>query len=116
MHIPHISIANLTRFTVKFRAYMSAIIDRSTHAHKGSFAMNTNLNNTSMAPHSVLVSIVNDLIAPIAFVISTAIVALLFRHKKAGNETTMKLAATQAPHVAMVMVPGNFVTEPFSHR
>ena len=124
MHMPHISVANLTHSLVRNRAYMCAIIDPSTHVHKGRIAMNTNLNTTTMAPHSVLVSTVSDLIAPIVYVISAAVVSVFSRAKRSDKNKGVVSMASQAPyvaphvapHVAMVMVPGKFVTEPFSHH
>jgi hypothetical protein len=92
---------------------MTAIDDRLAHAHKGRFAMNIQPNNTSMAPHSMLVSAIGDVIAPIAYAISTALVSAFSRFKKQAETGPAKPAGIHAPHVAMVMVPGDFVTGPF---
>ncbi len=78
--------------------------------------MNVQPNTVSLAPHSVLVSSLSDIIAPIAIAMSTAIVAAFSRAKRLGQSGPAKPVGIHAPHVAMVMVPGNFVTGPFTHR
>ena len=78
--------------------------------------MNVQPNNTSMAPHSVLVSALGDIIAPIAHAISSVMVATFSQTERRGENGLVKPEAIHAPHVALVMVPGNFVTDPFTHR
>ncbi|MBT3536785.1 MAG: hypothetical protein HN478_23085 [Rhodospirillaceae bacterium] len=76
------------------------------------------------SPNALLVSALSDIVAPITNTAASALISLAARLSKRQSDKPVKPTAPQmphlvphlAPHVAMVMVPGKFVTEPFTHR
>lgn len=98
-------------------AYTGLVKRGFTHARIGSFAMIVQKFDT---PNTVLVSIISDIIAPLVNAATTALISLSTRlNRQYSNRpahANSKPLPLQAPHVALVMVPGNYVTEPFSHR
>ncbi len=73
-------------------------------------------NAAASAPSALLVSALSETIAPIAVAAANAVISLSSRLGKRQPRQAIKPGPLHAPHVAMVMVPGNFVTEPFLRR
>lgn len=79
------------------------------------------LNKEFAAPHTGIVLAISDLIAPVVITLASLLIAgviktgsvflKLFTAKKPTTAHTH--FAHQAPHVALVVVPGNFITEAF---
>lgn len=78
--------------------------------------MTNKLNMTSAAPYSGLVSVISDIIAPIANSFATALISAASKLSQKSENKMVKPAGIHAPHVAMVLVPGNFMTGPFINR
>ncbi len=72
--------------------------------------------NAPIAPGTLLVSAMSDIIAPFANAFASTLISLAQRITRRPEDSPVKPAAIPAPHVAMVMVPGNFVTQPFLRR
>jgi len=78
--------------------------------------MTTQNNFTTVAPYTGLASVIVEIISPaVNFIVAGLISAFTFlvNINKRPKRTPLTVPA---PHVAMVMVPGNFVTGPFTHR
>lgn len=111
------SNAILARFLCRNQAYMSPMKpDLFMRIKQGRSAMTHQKFNAPIAPSALLVSTLSDTIAPIANIIASALISLSERLAKSGKDRPAHTAAVPAPHVAMVMVPGKFVTEPFLRR
>ncbi len=78
--------------------------------------MTSEPNNTSLALHFGLVATLSDVIAPLVNSIASGIVFVISKFSKPKANKKSKPAGIHAPHAAMVLVPGNFVTEPFINR
>ena len=71
---------------------------------------------TPATPHFGLVVIIGEVIAPAATIITTALISVFTHLTKRGKRQERTPSTALAPHVAMVMVPGNFLTGPFIKR
>ncbi len=78
--------------------------------------MTTQTNITTSAPHSALVMVISEIVAPVATIIASALISAFNQFSKPGKRRERLLSNAPAPHVAMVMVPGNFLTGPFLKR
>jgi len=70
-------------------------------------------------PHSNLISALSDIISPLVFSLTNGVVFLLSgltRRRQKESSPQPLSRPHSAPHVAMVMVPGNFMTGPFIKR
>lgn len=111
------SNANLARFPEHVQDYMNAVKHEIAQAHYiGRSAMNVQNFNAPAAPGTPLVSALSETIAPIANIIAAALISLSKRFANRRDDRPSGAAVVPAPHVAMVMVPGNYVTEPFLRR
>jgi hypothetical protein len=95
---------------------MNAVNSGLIHAHDGRFAMTVQKFDAPIAPNTLLISTLSDTIAPIANIIASALISLFRRFAKRRDDGLANSAAFPAPHVALVTVPGNFVTGPFTRR
>lgn len=79
------------------------------------------LDKNFAAPHTGIVLAIGELVAPVVFTLATLLVGfvksfvtvvsyVVLPTKKIEDESQTQ---TNAPHVALVMVPGNFVTGAF---
>ena len=78
--------------------------------------MTTQNNFTTVAPYVGVTGVIVEIISPaVNFMVTGLISAFTFlvNFNKRPNRTP---STVPAPHVAMVMIPGNFVTGPFTHR
>jgi hypothetical protein len=116
MQFLHINTAKITQYTDQKQAYMNFRTYGLTHEQTGENAMTNNLHMTSAAPYSGLVSVISDTISPIANVVATAVIFVATKFSQKSENKVVKPAGIHAPHVAMVMVPGNFMTGPFTNR
>ncbi len=79
------------------------------------------LNNNFAAPHTGIVLAVGELIAPVVFTLATLflgafklfVTILSFVILPTKKLATDSQPMTLAPHVAVITVPGNFVTGAF---
>ena len=71
---------------------------------------------TPATPYSGLVVIIGDVIAPAATIIASALISAFTHLAKLGKYPERTPSTALAPHVAMVMVPGDFLTGPFIKR
>lgn len=117
MHFTQSCIANLTHFAAKIQDYMTAVRYEFVHARDiGIIAMTVQKFNAPAAPNTVLVSVLSEIVAPVANVFASALITLFNRLAKWRESKPAQAVAFPAPHVAMVMVPGKFVTEPFTRH
>jgi len=75
--------------------------------------MSGTTHNTPMAPYSGLVMIIGEIIAPMVSALTNLLISA-FSKRTPSEKTTPP--STPAPHVSMVLVPGNFMTGPFTYR
>ena len=71
----------------------------------------------NVAPQFTVVAAISEIIAPV--VVSIANGLIVVASKIAESAKRSDVVSTQkmpAPHVAMITVPGNFVTDAFSRR
>ncbi len=82
--------------------------------------MKAQRTNSSAAPEAMFVSTLSEIIAPIAHAVASAVSAAvdyaITWHTRRREDRAVKGLAGPAPHVALVMVPGQFVTAPFMRR
>ena len=72
--------------------------------------------DTPIVPSTLMISTMSEIIAPIVNIIASALISFSRRFAKRRDDGLANSAAIPAPHVALVMVPGNFVTGPFTRR
>ena len=78
--------------------------------------MATQNNFTTVAPYVGVTGVIVEIISPaVNFVVAGLISAFTFL-TKISKRSKRTPSNVPAPHVAMVMVPGDFVTGPFTHR
>ena len=70
----------------------------------------------SVAPYSGIAATISEIISPVAISIANGLVYLTGRIAAFTARKAEKSMHAPAPHVAMIMVPGNFVTDAFTRR
>ena len=83
--------------------------------------MSHTTQNAAMAPYSGLVILIGEIIAPVVTLIANLLISVVGKLTAPRKSSKLQHGAarsnwTPAPHVAMVLVPGNFMTGPFTHR
>jgi len=75
----------------------------------------TNYNVTT-APYSGLVMIIGEIIAPMVSAFTSLLLAGVAKLTAPSAPKNVRTHSAPAPHVAMVLVPGNFMAGPFTYR
>ncbi len=65
------------------------------------------------APHTGIVLAISDLIAPVVFTLANLVISGVSTLFSKLAKRTRKQAVVSAPYLALVTVPGNFVTSAF---
>jgi|SaaInl4_135m_RNA_FD_contig_21_1048670_length_271_multi_3_in_0_out_0_1 hypothetical protein len=72
-----------------------------------------NVIYTPAAPFSPLVTVIGEIIAPVVAAIAGGLISTFVFLAKISKRRERIPSTSPAPHVAMVMIPGNFMTGPF---
>jgi len=78
--------------------------------------MTTQNNFTTIAPYTGLAGVIVEIISPAVNSMTMGLISAFAFLKKISKRSKTTPSNVPAPHVAMVMVPGNFVTGPFTQR
>jgi len=70
----------------------------------------------SVAPYSGMVVTISEIISPVVLSIVNGLIYLASTITALKTRKQVKNAQVPAPHVAMIMVPGSFVTDAFTRR
>ena len=78
--------------------------------------MTTQDNFTTTAPYAGVSNAIVEIISPAVNFMAAGLMSAFTFVAKYNKRPKHTPSSAPAPHVAMVMVPGNFVTGPFTHR
>ena len=73
----------------------------------------------SVAPYSGIAATISEIISPVVISIANGLIYVSGKAAKMvarKQERNVQSHVVSAPHVAMIMVPGNFVTDAFTRR
>jgi len=77
----------------------------------------TDQNNfTPVAPYAGLAAVVVEIISPVVSFMASGVVLAFTKLANLRKHSERMPSNAPAPHVAMVLVPGNFMTGPFTYR
>jgi hypothetical protein len=70
----------------------------------------------SVAPYSGMAATISEIISPVALSIANGLIWATNKVVALSERKQVVNTQSPAPHVAMIMVPGNFVTDAFNRR
>jgi hypothetical protein len=70
----------------------------------------------SVAPYSGIAATISEIISPVVISLANGLVYLAGKLVSTSKRKQVINVQVPAPHVAMIMVPGNFVTDAFTRR